>query len=89
MGWVVFWIVMSGVVALVALSEGRTALPWFFYGALIWPIALVHVLVSPGSGEAVAKRAQAEGRVRCPKCAAFILPAAQVSPFCRSKLAEG
>ncbi len=41
-----FWIVMAVVVAIVANSKGRSPVAWFFYGFLIWPIALVHILVS-------------------------------------------
>lgn len=46
MEWVVLWLVMGGVVAIIANSKGKSALAWFFYGALIWPIALAHILVS-------------------------------------------
>jgi hypothetical protein len=40
-----FWLMMAGVVAMVGKSKGRSAAPWFFYGLLLWPIALVHALL--------------------------------------------
>lgn len=46
MEMLVFWLVMAGVVAIVANSKGKSPLAWFFYGFLIWPIALVHILVT-------------------------------------------
>lgn len=46
MGWIVFWLMMGGVVAIVANSKGKNAFRWFLYGATIWPIALTHTLVT-------------------------------------------
>ncbi len=46
MEWLIFWTIMAVIVAMVAKSRGKDALPWFFYGLLIWPIALVHALLS-------------------------------------------
>lgn len=41
-----FWIVMGIVVGIVASSKGRSFVAWSLYGVIIWPIALVHILVS-------------------------------------------
>lgn len=38
-----FWIVMALVVAVIASTKGRSGFGWFFYGLLIWPVALAHV----------------------------------------------
>lgn len=46
MEWVIFWLIMGGVVALIANSKGKNALHWFLYGAAIWPIALTHIIVT-------------------------------------------
>lgn len=51
-----FWLIMGGVVALIANSKGRNPVGWFFYGALIWPIALTHILVSSGAQPPTADR---------------------------------
>lgn len=42
--WLV-WIVMAIIVAMIADSKGRSSGWWFFYGLLLWPIALVHILL--------------------------------------------
>lgn len=47
MEWVVLWLVMGGVVAVIANSKGFGAIGWFAYGAALWPVALAHVLVKP------------------------------------------
>ena len=45
MEWLFVWVIMGVVVAMVAHSKGRSPVPWFFYGALIWPIALTHAIL--------------------------------------------
>ncbi|CAN7333670.1 HIRAN domain-containing protein [Bosea sp. LjRoot90] len=42
---------MAIVTAMVASSRGRSALGFFFYGLLVWPIALTHALLSPKPSE--------------------------------------
>ncbi len=71
------------IVALIANSKGRNPIGWFIYGALLFLIAIVHVLVIPRSTKAEAARARASGRVPCPHCAEMVLPAAKVCPHCR------
>lgn len=41
----IFWLIMAGVVAIIAGHKGFNWFGWGLYGFLIWPIALVHVLV--------------------------------------------
>ena len=45
MEFLVVWIVLAVVVAMVANSKGRGPVLWFFYGLLVWPIALTHALL--------------------------------------------
>ena len=40
-----FWIVLGAIVAMVAKSKGQNPVAWFFYGLLIFPIAIVHALL--------------------------------------------
>ena len=53
-------IFMGAVIAVIAVSKGKRGALWFLYGFLIWPVALVHVIVTkrdvatgtmPGVGE--------------------------------------
>ncbi|MUM78291.1 hypothetical protein GKC30_11660 [Pseudodesulfovibrio sp. F-1] len=43
---IAFWIIMAIIVAMIANSKGKGAIAWFFYGLIIWPIALVHILIT-------------------------------------------
>ncbi len=47
-------------VAIIANSKNRSAVGWFLYGLLVWPIALTHVIVSPRL-EAASTDSEAEG----------------------------
>jgi hypothetical protein len=85
MGLVVFWFVMGGVVALIASSKGRSASSWFLYGLLIWPIALVHILVSSPNAKAVDDAALRAGDMKkCSECAELIRREARKCRFCAS-----
>ena len=41
MGIFAFWVLMAVVVAVAANGKGFNAVGWFFYGLLIWPVALI------------------------------------------------
>jgi hypothetical protein len=50
MGFVI-WLVMGFVVACVADDKGFWVPGWCFYGFVLWPIALGHVLVAKPKGK--------------------------------------
>ena len=86
MEWLIIWLVMGVVVAIIAGSRGRNALGWFVYGVLIWPIALVHVLVATPTAAGTAAKAKREGRAPCPFCSEHVKTDASVCPFCQRDL---
>lgn len=45
MVWIVGAFVLSGLVAMIAAHKGRSSLKWFVYALLIFPAALIHVLL--------------------------------------------
>lgn len=47
MAWIALWLMMGAVVAVIANGKGFAPVPWFLYGAALWPVALAHVLVKP------------------------------------------
>ena len=47
----VIWLVMGFVVACVATEKGFWVAGWCFYGFLLWPIALAHVLAAKPNGK--------------------------------------
>lgn len=85
----VAWLIMAGVVAMVASNKGWSGFGWFLYGLIIWPVALVHVLVMKPNSAAVEARALASGESRkCLFCAELIKSEAKVCRFCGRDLPE-
>ena len=84
MYFLLVWIIMGVIVAMIAKSKGKLAAPWFLYGALIWPIALVHaLLIKPETGTIMAPSVAGQSDDRpCPHCAEMIKKAAKVCRFC-------
>ncbi len=77
------WIVLGVVVAMIAASKGRSAFLWFLYGALVWPIALVHILLTPRPTAVADAQVLAGGEHRkCPFCAELVRTEAIVCKHC-------
>lgn len=49
--WIVLWLVMATIVAMVARSKGRPWPLWFIYGFALWPVALAHALLLREEGD--------------------------------------
>lgn len=79
----IVWLVMAGIVGLVAHGRGRAPAPWFLYGLFLWPVALVHVLVTPADRRVLDARAIGSGTARkCPHCAELVRPEARICKHC-------
>jgi hypothetical protein len=78
---------MGIIVAMIANSKDRSAVSWFIYGLLIWPIALVHILITK---ETVAQdssyKDNPDGPRRCPSCAKIVHGAGDTCPYCKGAM---
>jgi hypothetical protein len=80
--WIVFWIVMALVVAVVASGKGRSGIGWFFYGLLLWPVALAHICVlrRPEPARAIADTAPASTYVPSLRPIDYVRPSITAGP---------
>jgi hypothetical protein len=78
MGFLVLWLVMGAVVGVIAQSKGQSFLAWAAYGFVLWPVALVHILVT--------KPAPAPGERKCPSCAEIVQADAVRCKHCQADL---
>lgn len=94
LGLIIFWLVMALVVAVAAGAKGYDGVGWFFYGLLIWPVALIHILVKERRSEITSvaytapapsdhtRAAAPRATKKCPDCAEDVLQEARKCRFC-------
>ena len=95
---VVIWAINIGVIsaffafipAAIASRKGRSFGGFWFYGFLIFPIALIHALVMRAEPKVIARLAVADGSHRkCPFCAEAIKLEDKVCHSCGRDLLTG
>ena len=81
--WTAAWVVVGLMTALLARSKGRNFIGWWLYGALTFPIALLHaLLMAPQKHTARTRSASSEAQRRCPHCGEAIKRDLDVCPQC-------
>lgn len=85
----IFSVLMAIAVAAAAENRGRSSVGWFLYGLVVWPAALVHVLVAAPRAAVLEQRALADPRNRkCPFCAEIVKREARVCRHCSRELPD-
>lgn len=80
---VLFWIVASVVVGVIAAHRGRSALAWTFYALFLTPLLMfVALLCIPNK----AHEPTPDTHVKCPDCAELVRREANVCKHCGVRL---
>ena len=63
----------------IASARGLSFLAWFLYGAILWPVAMVHVWFATPDSVTIATRTHSR---TCPHCAETVKAEAKVCKHC-------
>ncbi len=70
--------------AVIAYQKGRGSALWWFYGLILWPIALIHAACLSPTEDVKEKRLLAQGMVKCQFCAEIIKRDAKICKHCKN-----
>jgi len=89
LNYLYIYVIGALICPVVASQRGYYGIGWVIYSLLLWPLALLHLLVLPKNRAAIERRELDSGEfVRCPHCAEVIKLGAKVCRLCGREVAE-
>jgi hypothetical protein len=87
-GLFILAVLLGLIPAAIAQSKGKSFGLWWFYGAMLFIVALPHALIMGTDRSALDAKARLDGMKKCPFCAEMIQGEARVCRYCSRDLHE-
>lgn len=81
-----FFAVIGVIPAVIANRKGKDFFPWWIYGTLLFPIALIHAIAAKTYHRGIELHQASEGMRKCPQCAEMVKAEAKICRYCQRDL---